>query len=96
MYGGPKGDGGHVHELTFDPGRRGTLYGITYCDGITKSLDGGRSWRAVNRGFVPGCRPPYDLEVDSTDSNVLYALTPDVGLFKSSDAGRTWKRTRQP
>jgi photosystem II stability/assembly factor-like uncharacterized protein len=96
VYGGPRGDDGHVHALAFDPRAAGTMYAVTYCDGIIKSRDGGRSWRVINRGFVAGCRPPYDLEVDPRNSRILYALTPDVGLFKSTDGGGHWRRTPQP
>jgi photosystem II stability/assembly factor-like uncharacterized protein len=89
-------DNRRVHSLAFDAKQRGTMYAVTYCEGIFRSSDGGRSWQDANDGFDPGCRPPFAIAVDPRNSRVLYALTPDVGLFKSSDGGRHWRRTPQP
>ncbi|HET9461584.1 MAG TPA: hypothetical protein VFO56_06590 [Gaiellaceae bacterium] len=96
VYSGPDDRDGHVHAITVDPTSLGTMYAVTYCEGIIKCRDSGRSRRPINRGFVPDCRSPYDLEVDPRDPSVLYALTPDVGLFKSTDGGQHWSRASQP
>ena len=87
-----------VHAFAFDSTNPATMYVVTYCAGLFKSRDGGRSWQKINRGFVAPCRPPFSIAVDPRDSRVLYALTPDDngGLFKSTDAGRNWRRTSQP
>jgi photosystem II stability/assembly factor-like uncharacterized protein len=93
---GALAEGRHAHALAFDPTTSSVMYAVTYCRGIMKSSDGGRSWRSANRGFVFGCRPPWDIAVDPRDSRVLYALTPDIGLFRSADGGLRWQRAAQP
>jgi photosystem II stability/assembly factor-like uncharacterized protein len=74
-----------------DPRHRQTVYAVTYCRGVYKSVDGGRTWRAANAGLTPWCRPPFTLVVDPRATQTLYVLTSNrTGMFKSSDGGRRW------
>ncbi len=82
--------------LVFSPTKRGTIYAQTYCKGIFRSTDGGRSWSDANQGLKPGCRPPYKLAIDQRHPQTIYALVPDYGLYKSADGARHWQPTTQP
>lgn len=79
-------------ELTADPRTRGTLYQLT--DGtLSKSTDGGRTWRCIPVLFGCGQGPTLILTgfaVDPANPENLYA-TNNVGLiFRSTDGGATW------
>jgi photosystem II stability/assembly factor-like uncharacterized protein len=54
-------------------------------DGVVKSLDGGRSWAAANRGLVAS--GIYSLVLDPGSATTLFAAD-----LKSVDGGRTWRR----
>ncbi len=71
--------------------------------GIYESLDGGRTWRRINR--EPEFADIQDLAADPRNFSTLYlcqremydrTANPPVvrpgGLFKSTDGGRTWRR----
>ena len=75
--------------------------------GLYKTIDGGRSWKAVktispHTGFI-------DVALDPSDPDVLYAASyqrqrkaysyvgggPETGIWKSIDGGETWTRLTQ-
>jgi hypothetical protein len=57
-------------------------------DGVFKSIDGGLTWFASNRGLV---RPfIHALAVDPVNPSIVYAGTDLDGVFKSNDGAQTW------
>jgi photosystem II stability/assembly factor-like uncharacterized protein len=88
-----QGSGGAARiELTADPRTRGTLYQLA--DGtLSKSTDGGRTWRCIPVLFGCGTGPTLILTgftVDPASSERLYAIN-NVGLvYRSTDGGATW------
>ncbi len=62
---------------------------IGVSEGVLLSVDSGRSWRNVTRGYR-GLLNIESLAFDPTDSRVLYAGTWRLG-WKSADQGQSWK-----
>ncbi len=63
--------------------------------GLYRSTDGGRSWKEVTGGGLPG--KPYGriaVAVAPSDSKIVYAFVEGVksALFRSADGGATWER----
>lgn len=75
----------HRSPLAIDPNNPDVLY--VGGPGVTKSSDGGTTWRASGLGR----KPVLALAVDPSPTQILYAGT-DTGVFKSSNAGATWQR----
>ena len=69
---------------------------VGYCDGVYKSLDGGKSW--TNMG-LKNSQHIGMIVIDPRDSNVVYVAAQgplwsaggDRGLYKTTDGGKTWK-----
>jgi photosystem II stability/assembly factor-like uncharacterized protein len=57
-------------------------------DGVFKSVDGGRSWIAMNTGLTN--RFISALAIDALNPHIVYASTDRGGIFQSTDAGRSW------
>ncbi len=76
--------------ITVDPSVPTTAYVGTAFGGAFKTLDGGRSWIAINRGLTD----PWVLSfaVDPSDSEVVYCGTEIEGIFKSTDGGLVWSQ----
>jgi photosystem II stability/assembly factor-like uncharacterized protein len=74
----------HRSPLAIDPNNPEVLY--VGGPGVTKSSDGGTTWRASGLGR----KPVLGLAVDPSQTRTLYAGT-DTGVFKSSNAGATWQ-----
>lgn len=75
------------------PGRPDTLYVGTDGFGVFKSVDGGKSFRAVNAGLEgPTSLKVFGLAADPTAGRRLYAASHSIGLFRSEDGGETWHR----
>ncbi len=80
-------EGAIVNALTVDPQTPNNLYAGTY-GGIIKSMDGGASWKVINKGLTD---PDITaLAIDSLDPSTLYAGTAGAGVFKSNDGGQNW------
>jgi photosystem II stability/assembly factor-like uncharacterized protein len=94
---------GWVTALAVDPGRTNVIYAGS--DRISRSSDGGRSWKTV---FPPHpSRYPPDhvsaLAIAATQPETIYAIigefanpspTPSIGstsIYKSTDGGTTWQ-----
>lgn len=62
--------------------------------GIYKSLDGGDSWKKIDRGLPKGLIGKIDLGVSAADSKVLYALVEapgdEGGMYKSVNQGKSF------
>jgi photosystem II stability/assembly factor-like uncharacterized protein len=60
------------------------------------SVDGGRTWRASNRGVAEGGTGEYKIfcvTIDPHDYDVLWIGTQDTGhIYRSSDGGATWEQ----
>ncbi len=65
--------------------------------GIYKSLDAGKTWKAMG---LEKTRHIHRVIIDPTDPNVVYAAAigspwgehPERGVFKTVDGGKTWKK----
>ncbi len=86
-----------VTALAVDPRDREVVYAGTglatidgTTDGVFKSTDGGRSWRASARGLRANA--PTALVADPRDPDLLYFATAYDGLWQSRDAGGHWHR----
>lgn len=80
-------DDGTVLSLAFAPSKPTVVYAGTLGGGVSRSLDGGRTWAAARAGLtspVVGA-----LAVFPGDHRVVWAATED-GLYRSLDAAHTW------
>jgi photosystem II stability/assembly factor-like uncharacterized protein len=89
-----------------DPASR-TLYACAFGKGIFKSIDGGKSWKAKNKG-LPLKEPfAWRLERRHTDGTLFLVIARrgedgDVGsendgaLYKSTDGAETWSKVALP
>ncbi|HYR91800.1 MAG TPA: hypothetical protein VE422_47585 [Terriglobia bacterium] len=95
-----------VDIVTIDPLKPNTVYMATAqlvtvvepasqvigFNGLFKTIDGGRSWLAINTG-LPDLGSVIRISafvVDADNTNVLYAGTTGRGVFKSIDGGANW------
>jgi photosystem II stability/assembly factor-like uncharacterized protein len=94
--GGP--EGGVVQALAVDPANSAVVYAGTEFGGVFKSLNGGRTWKAANRGLATGAVGAFNetvdtnvaaLAIDPSAPETIYAGTGD-GVFKSTDGGESW------
>ena len=83
-----------VALIAIDPRTHTTLYAGTRLDfeirkeSISKSIDGGDSWTALNSG--PSWVDIYGLAIDSETPSTVYAGAFGSGVFKTTDGGATW------
>ncbi|HQQ76419.1 MAG TPA: hypothetical protein PLB01_03615 [Thermoanaerobaculia bacterium] len=71
----------------------GTVYVGTFGGGILKSLDGGATFAAANRGLSDLALGVTSLAMDPTDPDVVVVASAGGGIFRTSDGGRTWSPT---
>ncbi len=79
-----------VYAVAFDPTRAGTIY-VSNFNGVSKTVDGGATWRPVNHGlrYEQGAGGPSGvLAVDADDPARLYLG--GGGLYTSADGGESW------
>ncbi len=82
---------GLATNLVLDPGSDEVVYVGTNGYGIFKTVDGGKTWQAVNRGITtPFIKGPNAILIHPHDSRVLYASTLQGGVYKTSDGGGNW------
>jgi len=63
---------------------------------LYKSVDGGKTWNKIHKGFPEGKLGRIAIAVAPSDSNILYTVLeteqPEKnGLWKSTDAGENWE-----
>jgi photosystem II stability/assembly factor-like uncharacterized protein len=90
-----------ITSLAESPKVEGLLYAGTDDGLIQVSEDGGKSWRKVEVGSLPGVPASAfvnDLKADLFDADTVYAALDDHKsgdfrpfLLKSTDRGRTWR-----
>ena len=85
---GPDADG-TVLSLAFAPSRPDFVYAGTLGGGVSRSIDGGRTWVSANAGLTDPVVAA--LAVFPQDHRQVWAAT-EGGLFRSLDAGHTWLR----
>jgi photosystem II stability/assembly factor-like uncharacterized protein len=89
-----------IRSLAIAPSLGSTLYAGDIARGVSKSVDGGLSWREVNNGL--NRVGPYifvsALAIDPTNADILYVATspnggPDTAkIFKSTDGAGQWRQ----
>lgn len=75
-----------------DPVNPKIAYRASQTAGIRKTVDGGRTWRAMNHGII--AVTVYDIAADPKTPGVVYAAG-SGGLYKSADSAETWQRVRR-
>ncbi len=100
-----------VVDLAMDPVNPGILYAAAYQrrrtpwgfsgggpgSGIHKSIDGGRTWKKLEKGLPEGDLGRIGIDVARSDPRVVYALveSKDGGTFRSEDRGESWDRVNR-
>jgi len=92
------GWGGNPFNLGVAPGDPDVCYG-TDSGRTMRTLDGGRTWRAVYSRRVPDAgwdttgldvTTCYGVHFDPFDPERIFISYTDIGLFRSEDGGRSW------
>ncbi len=87
------GSGRTLNEApVVDPSNPQIAYATDRAAGITKTVDGGLTWRAMNHGIIAVA--VYDIAADPKTRGVVYAAGTG-GLYKSADSAKTWQRVRR-
>lgn len=76
-----------VKSIAFDPRAAGTLYLATRDAGLQKSVDGGKTFQAMNRGYAN--RSFFALAAVRSG---LWLAGEGTGLLQSADAGKSWTK----
>jgi photosystem II stability/assembly factor-like uncharacterized protein len=81
-------------EVRLGPWEDGNQYSGTG-GGLSKSTDGGKTWRALTNGLPKGIIQ-VDVAIAASQPSRLYASVatnePSVGIYRSDDAGESWTR----
>ena len=99
-----------VTDIEFAPANPDVIYAAAYQrrrhiwsllgggpeSGIHKSLDGGESWRRMDRGLPSGDIGKIGLAVTPADPELVYATieasADERGFYRSKDMGESWER----
>ena len=73
-----------THVIKEQPGSAGIVFAGTTL-GLLKSLDGGMTWKVMNRHHV------NSIAFDPTDPKTFYMATANAGVWRSGDGGETVK-----
>lgn len=93
------GNGGSNIGLHFDPRDPRVMYQTSDVAGVTKTLDGGKHWFAINTGLQGLANGSYGvgaLAVDPANSGILYAAVGRTweqpsGMVRSQNGGQSWE-----
>jgi uncharacterized protein (TIGR03437 family) len=93
--GGPPG--ANPGEVRMRPDNPDVMYLADNFTGVSRSVDGGKTWFAFNRGIAMRAGlsgddiPVHCLTIDPHNPNVIWIGTEGrPGIFKSVDGGETW------
>lgn len=83
-----------------DPRDANVLYGALWADGVHKSVDGGKTWTAINEGIKKDCKI-LEVAVSPGDSKELVSIGSSMSnwdgyVFWSDDGGRRWNQAARP
>jgi len=87
-----------IHDIQIDPQNTNIIYAATTKHessnglGIYKSMDAGKSWKAINNGLSGRDSLNVGALTIHPENSQLIAAT-GSGLYKSTNAGQNWKRT---
>ena len=93
-------DGPIVHSILIDPRDAGHLYVGLSGGGSFESLDGGNSWRPLNRGVLADFQPekypefgqdPHIMAIHPLNPDRLYQQN-HCGIYRLDRPGETWTR----
>jgi hypothetical protein len=77
-------------DVTYDPFDPGVIYVASHPGPVTRSLDGGQTWKLISAGMDPN-EPVCDLLCDPRREGVIYASSRLSGVFVSTDRGGMWQ-----
>ena len=99
-----------VSDLIMDPKNPNVLYASMWefrrtgwsfnsggaNSGLFKSIDGGKTWKKIQKGFPEGKLGRIAVAIAPSDNNILYAVLETGeketnGLWKSTNAGESWE-----
>jgi photosystem II stability/assembly factor-like uncharacterized protein len=105
----------HIGRIVVHPSNSNIVFvaaqGPLWADGgergLYKTVDGGKTWKAVIR--ISPHTGVTDVVIDPTDPSIMYAAAfqrqrkaysfvgggPESGIYKSTDGGDTWKRVTE-
>ena len=75
-----------VHDLVTDPSNASTLYAAVGTDGVSRSINGGKSWESTGGMH----ELVLTLAINPARPQVIYAGT-GRGVYSSSNAGQSWE-----
>jgi photosystem II stability/assembly factor-like uncharacterized protein len=99
-----------INEVHLDPENPDIMYATSYQrrrhtwvlinggpgSGIHKSTDGGKTWKAINRGLPGGDKGRIGLAVSPINPEVVYAIVEAAegqsGFYRSINRGESWQR----
>jgi len=87
-----------IHSIVVDPRDSNHVYVGVSCAGIFETIDGGKNWRAINKGLVAAYLPNPNAELGHDPHKILLCPSkPDViwqqnhcGIFRTMDGGENW------
>ena len=92
--GGPPG--GIGYDVRMRPDNPDVMFVTDVAAGVSKSLDGGKTWFRTNEGMfvdVIGGVPIFCLTIDPHNPDIVWAGTYLTGhLYRSTDSGKTWEQ----
>ncbi len=76
-----------ISAMVLNRTQAGVMY-VASREGVHKSPDGGKTWKAINEGFAS--LNIRSLIQSPIDPQTFYAGTNGTGLYRSRDGGETW------
>ena len=92
------GGGGYICGLIQNSQNPDIIYGRCDVGGVYKSIDGGKSWKLVNKGLTKGSQHCIEtFAISPLDPNIMLRGSGEIRnhkivgfLHKSTDGGETW------